>query len=396
MASKADYYQVLGVGRDASEEDIKKAYRKLAMQYHPDRNPGDEAAEEKFKEVSEAYEILSHGDKRARYDRFGHEGVRGGGGPDFQHFDLADALRTFMEEGFGFGSFFGQGRGRGGNRRHRGSDLQIKLQLSMEEVAQGVNKKIKINRNQNCSVCGGNGQKPGSSSVTCPTCQGHGEVRQVSQSIFGRIVNVVTCPDCSGEGKKINDPCQQCQGKGIEKSEDTVEVKIPAGVMTGNYLTVQGRGNAGLRGGPAGDLLVVIEEKEHPLFVRHDTDLIYDFYASFSQLALGAEVEIPTIVPDEDNSEELPEEDPNRYQSVQIQIPAGTQPGKIFRLRNKGLPELNSHRTGDLLVRVKVWVPTKLNSREKELLKELAESENLMPPTGDKSFFQKFKEALFE
>lgn len=397
MAAKRDYYEVLNVSREASQEEIKSAYRKLAMKYHPDKNQGDKEAEEKFKEVAEAYEVLSDPEKRQRYDRYGHEGVSGGpSGFDFHHFDLGDALRIFMEEGFGFdlGDFFGtRSRGRRGTRYERGRDLQINLQLSLEDVATGVKKKIKINKLIVCPTCKGDGQQAGSSPKTCPTCRGHGEIRQVTQSILGRFVNVSVCPQCRGEGKVISDPCKTCMGEGRIRGEETIEINIPKGVSSGNYLTLQGKGDVGPRGGPPGDLIVALHVKEHPLFVRHGNDLVYDLYLGLPELALGDEVEIPTIVVDEDG-ENLPEDDPNRYKQVQIQIPPGTQPGKVFRLRGKGLPELNSNYKGDLLVQIKAWVPTRLSSREKELLEELNESENFKLPKKGKGFFQKVKEAL--
>lgn len=395
MAAKRDYYEVLEVSREASQEEIKSAYRKMAMKYHPDRNQGNSEAEEKFKEVAEAYEILISPEKRQRYDRFGHEGVKGGmGGFDFEHFDLADALRIFMEEGFGFGDIFGGGRGgRRGSRQQRGTDLQAALQLSLEEIATGVKKKIKINKLIVCQTCNGSGHKAGSQPKTCPTCQGNGEVRQVSQSIFGRFVNVSTCPQCRGQGKIITDPCPTCRGEGRDRGEETVEVDIPAGVSNGNYITLTNKGNAGPRGGPNGDLLAVIQEKEHPLFVRHGNDIVYEHYASFPDLALGIEAEIPTIKVEE-SGKELPEENPDRYRKVKIEIPPGTQPGKVFRLRGKGLPELQSYHKGDLLIQIKVWVPTKLSQQEKKLLKELAKAENIIPPQKGKNFFQKFKEVL--
>ncbi len=394
MATKRDYYEVLGVSREASQDEIKAAYRKLAMKYHPDQNQGNKDAEEKFKEVAEAYEILSHAEKRQRYDRFGHEGVGSGVGDfDFSHFDLSDALRIFMQEGFGFGDIFGGGRRRGGPRQEAGRDLQVTLQLSLEEIAAGVTKKLKIVKLVRCDECRGSGLKSGAQPSTCPTCQGRGEVRQVSRSIFGQFVNVSTCPQCRGAGRIITNPCSTCRGDGRVRGEEMVEVKIPAGVATGNYLTVREKGDVGPRGGPSGDLHVVIEEKEHPLFVRHGNDVIYDLYLSFPELALGVEKDIPTLAVDKDGKE-LPPEDTNRYQQVRIHVHPGTQPGKVFRLRGKGLPELQSYQKGDLLVQVKVWVPTKLNPREKELLQELSEMENMQPPKKGKSFFQKFKEAL--
>ncbi|RMI15479.1 MAG: molecular chaperone DnaJ [Calditrichaeota bacterium] len=394
MAAQRDYYEILGVSRDASQEEIKKAYRKLAMQYHPDRNPGDKEAEEKFKEVAEAYEVLSNPEKRQLYDRYGHEGVAGGmgGGFDFHHFDLADALRIFMEEGFGFGDIFGT-RTRRGTRQERGRDLQMVLDLTLEEVATGAKKKVKINKLVSCETCGGSGQKAGSQPRVCPTCQGYGEVRQVTQSLFGRFVNVTTCPDCRGEGKIISDPCPTCRGEGRHRGEEVIEISIPPGVTTGNYLTLRGKGDAGPRGGPAGDLIVGIREKEHPLFQRHGDDLIFDLYLSFPDAALGTEVEIPTIEVAQDG-DALPPEDPDRYKKVKIKVPPGTQPGKVFRLRGKGLPELNGYRKGDLLVQVKLWVPTRLNSQEKEMLKKLRKMENVAAPRQDRGFFRKMKEML--
>ena len=395
MANKRDYYEVLGVSRTATAEEIKAAYRKLAMQYHPDRNPGDKEAEEKFKEVAEAYEVLSDPEKRRRYDSFGHEGVGAGGGfGGFEHVDLSEALRIFMEEAFGFGDFFGTGtRRRRGTRATRGSDLQIKLKLSLEEVASGTRKKVKLTKLMVCPSCKGSGQRKGTQPRTCPTCQGQGEVRQVSQSLFGRFVNITTCPQCRGEGKIVSDPCQTCRGEGVIRGEETMEIEVPAGVATGNYLTLRGKGNAGPRGGPNGDLIVYFEEKEHPLFVRHGNDVLYDLYLSFPQAALGADVEIPTLELDPENKK-LPAENIQRYKRVKIHVPPGTQPGKVFRLRGKGIPEVNGYRRGDLLVQIKVWVPTRLTPREKELLEELAELENVKPPRKGKSFFQKFKEAF--
>lgn len=391
MAAKKDYYEILGVSRTATLEEIKAAYRKLAMKYHPDKNPGDKAAEEKFKEVTEAYEVLSNPEKRQKYDRFGHDGLKAGaGGFDF---DFSDPFSIF-EEVFGFGDIFGsRRRGQRGTRQTRGRDLQIKLKLTLEEIATGVTKKIKINRLIPCETCGGSGAKPGSRPHACPTCGGTGEIRQVSQSIFGRMINVSTCPRCRGQGTLIGEPCPECRGEGLIRGEETVEVTIPPGVSTGNYLTVQGKGNSGPRGGPAGDLIVVIEEEEHPLFVRHGNDLIYDLYISYPQAVMGTDVEIPTVELEE-NGKELPASNLNRYKKVKIHIPPGTQPGKVFRIRGKGVQELNSYHRGDLLVQVKVWVPTKVSPREKELLEELSRMENVQPPRKSKSFFKKFKEAF--
>jgi molecular chaperone DnaJ len=396
--TKRDYYEILNVSRNASQDEIKSSYRKLAMKYHPDKNPGDHEAEEKFKEVAEAYEVLNNPEKRRRYDAFGHDGLRGaaGGGGGFH--DPFDIFREVFGGGFGsiFDDFFGGSggaRGRGRSYRQRGSDLQIKLKLSLEEIATGIKKKVKVNKLINCEECGGTGQKTSSQSSTCPTCQGSGEVRQVSQSLFGRFVNVTTCPQCHGEGNVITDPCPTCRGEGRDRGEETVEFNIPAGVSTGNYLTLEGKGNVGPRGGPAGDLIVAIEEKEHPFFERHGNDILFHLYLSFPQAAIGLEVEIPTIQANS-GGKKLSEDDPAHYKKVKIHVPPGTQPEKVFRLRGKGIPELNGYGKGDLLVQVKVWVPTKLSAKEKELLEELGEQENMQPSEKEKGFFQKVKETL--
>ncbi|NIW80799.1 MAG: molecular chaperone DnaJ, partial [Calditrichae bacterium] len=321
--AKRDYYEILNVSRNASQDEIKSAYRKLAMKYHPDRNQGNKDSEEKFKEVSEAYEVLSNSQKRQMYDNFGHEGLKGtGAGPGGGGFhDPFDIFREVFGGGLGsiFDDFFGGGgaRTRGRSYRQRGSDLQIKLKLSLEEIATGVKKKIKVNKLVNCSTCNGSGQKSGSQSSTCPTCQGSGEVRQVSQSLFGRVVNVTTCPQCRGEGKVITDPCPTCRGEGRDRGEEAVEFNIPPGVNTGNYLTLEGKGNVGPRGGPAGDLIIAIEEKEHPVFMRHGNDIVFDLYLSYPQAATGTEVQIPTIQLDS-NGKNLPPEDISRYKKVKI------------------------------------------------------------------------------
>ncbi len=379
-----DYYEVLGISRDATENDIKKAYRKLAMQYHPDRNPGDKEAEERFKEVSEAYEVLKDPEKRRRYDMYGKSGVKGGfegfGGFDF---DLSDALRTFMSEGFGFGSFsdfFGTStRSQRRAARTRGADLQIRLKLTLEEIAEGVSKKIKLKRFVRCETCGGSGAKKGSQPITCPVCHGRGEIRQVTRTIFGQMVNVTTCSNCGGEGKIIQDQCPTCRGEGRVKQGSTLSVNIPAGVATGNYLTLRGEGHVGPRGGSSGNAIILIEEQEHPHFERHGDDILYDLYISFSQAALGDNVEVPTL-----------------KGKAKLTIPAGTQSGKILRMRGKGIRHLHHHGSGDQLVRVIVWTPTKLTEEEKQLFRRLSEMKNSKPPKGDKSFFNRIKETLFE
>lgn len=376
-----DYYEILGISRNADDNDIKKAYRKLAMQYHPDRNPGDKQAEEKFKEVSEAYEVLKDQEKRRRYDQFGLSGLKGGfdsfGGFEF---DLADALRTFMSEGFGFGDFFGTAiRNRSRSTKTRGGDLQIRLELTLEEIAMGVSKKLKLKRYIKCETCDGSGLKRGSSTATCPLCHGTGEIRQVSRTIFGQFINVTPCTQCGGEGKIIKEPCVTCHGEGIVKADSTISVNIPAGIASGNYISLRGEGHTGPRGGLAGDAIVLIEEKEHPHFERHGDDILYDLYLSFSQVALGDQVEVPTL-----------------DGKASLTITPGTQSGKILRMKGKGIPHLHHHGRGDQLVRILVWTPTKLSEKEKTIFSQLAECDGIKPPSADKSFFRKVKEALFE
>jgi molecular chaperone DnaJ len=389
--TKRDYYDVLNVARTASQEEIKKAYRQLALKYHPDRNPGNKEAEEKFKEAAEAYEVLSDADKRARYDRFGHEGMRG---TNFREFtDINDVFSTFGDI---FGGAFGGGifdevfgtRGRQQRRRPAGqqgtpgSDLRIKLSLTLEEIASGVEKKIKVRRQRTCDACGGSGAKSGSSKSSCPQCHGSGELRQVSRSMFGQFVNITTCPTCGGEGKIIKDPCGHCSGEGRVQGESTIKVSVPAGVAEGNYLTLQGQGYAGRRGGHAGDLYVLIEEEPHPHFRRQGDDIVYDLLISFPTAALGGDVEIPTL-----------------RGTARLTIEPGTPPGRVLRMRERGIPHLNSHGRGDQLVNISVWVPTKLNPRERELLRELAKQEHLTPSEEDRksnsrSFFDRMKDTF--
>lgn len=386
--TKRDYYEVLGVGRDAGAEDIKKAYRKLAVQYHPDKNPGDKQAEEKFKEATEAYEVLRDSEKRAQYDKFGHNGpfARAGGGGGghyggYQDFDLSDALNAFMRDfgGFGFEDLFSDGRTSGGRARqgtNRGGDLQVRLRLSLVEASRGVEKTLKINLQQSCQECSGTGSKSGKTAA-CETCQGSGQVRNVQRSIFGQFVSVSPCRNCGGTGQVVQDRCGTCRGEGRVTRERKIKVKIPAGVNTGNYLTLRGQGNAGLRGGPAGDLIVLIEVAEDENFERHGEDVLYDLPISFSQAALGTELEIPTI-----------------EGKALLTIPAGVQTGKILRMRGKGLPHLNSQGRGDQLVRITVWTPTNLSARERELFKELSSVESQSPPTAGRGFWNRMKEAF--
>jgi molecular chaperone DnaJ len=383
--AKRDYYEVLGLGRDANEDDIKKAYRKQALQHHPDRNPGSQEAEEKFKEATEAYEVLKDPQKRSTYDQFGHAGLSGAGGfgtGGFAGFDLSDALRAFMRDFGGFGGIFDDFFGGTGATRTRrgypkGQDLQVRLNLTLEEIAAGVEKKIKIKKLQKCDECGGSGAAKGSSKKTCPRCHGTGQLRRVSRSLFGQFVNVTPCDLCHGEGSIIDTPCPQCRGEGRVKGTSTISVQIPAGVTSGNYIQMRGLGNVGLRGGPAGDVIVLVEEQKHPEFRRHGDDILHDTLISFTQAALGDEVPVPTL-----------------DGRIDLKIPPGTQSGKIFRFRGKGIPHLHGYGKGDELIRVLVWVPTHLSSEEKKLLKELAAQENMKPPEGDKSFFEKLKETL--
>ncbi|HUV37776.1 MAG TPA: molecular chaperone DnaJ [Patescibacteria group bacterium] len=379
--TKKDYYDVLGVSRDVSTEEIKKAYRKLALKYHPDRNPGDTSAEEKFKEATEAYEILRDQEKRGQYDQFGHAGFTGSGARGFEGFSggmgIDEALRAFMHAfggfGGGFEDIFGGGMGTGrrrGRRVHRGNDLQIKLRLKLHEVAAGVTKKIKVNRMDPCKSCNGSGAKGGSSKQTCPACNGTGEQRSVSRSLFGQFVNVTTCSTCQGEGSIIKDPCSDCKGDGRRKGSRSVEVKIPGGVTTGNYISLEGLGDSGPRGGPPGDLIIVIEELEDKVFERHGYDVLCDLPVSFTQLALGARVEIPTL-----------------DGKAALKIPPGTHSHKIFRLKGKGIQMLHSHGRGDQLVRLVAWTPQELSGPEKKKFEELEETVRDKPPTCGKKIY---------
>lgn len=370
-----DYYEILGVSRDADVNTIKKSYRKLAMQYHPDRNPGDKAAEEKFKEIGEAYAVLSDAQKRRQYDRFGRAGMRGTGGfGGFGTGGFSDPFDIFREVfGGGFGDIFGMGGSHSRSSVRRGSDLQIRLKLSLEEIAQGVSKKIKIKKYVKCESCDGTGAHPGTSTTTCPMCHGRGEVAYRQ----GFFTVSQTCQRCGGEGKIVDHPCDSCEGSGRVRGEATIPVDIPAGVAEGQYLTVRRGGNVGPRGGPAGDVIVLMEEKPHEYFERHGDDIVFNLNIGFPQAALGDEVEVPTLTG-----------------KAKIHIASGTQSGKILRMRGKGIAHLNSHGSGDQLIRVQVYTPTKLDANEKELLKQLAKQNNMYPKKGDKSFFERMKEAI--
>lgn len=378
--AKKDYYDVLGIGRNASKDEIKKAYRKLAMQYHPDRNPGDKSAEEKFKEAAEAYEILSHDEKKARYDRFGHEGVRGSGFGSEGFSNINDIFSHFSDI-FGGSSIFDDffGSGRTGSRRKGagspGSDLRVSLKLTLEEIATGVSKKLKIKKYVRCSDCNGTGAQSGTSLKTCPVCNGSGEMRSVSRSVFGQFVNITTCNNCGGEGTVIETPCRKCMGDSRVMEETTVKFEVPAGVQEGNYMTLRGEGNVGKRGGQAGDLLVVFHEEKHKHFLRDGDDIIYPLSISFPAAALGIEVEVPTLTG-----------------KAILKVEPGTSPGKILKMTGKGIRHLNSSGTGDQLVQINIYMPKKLSAKEKQLLKELEEMPNFkMTSEGDeKTFFEKF------
>jgi molecular chaperone DnaJ len=364
MTNKRDFYDVLGVGKNASAEEIKKAYRKLAFKFHPDKNPGDKESEDSFKEATEAYEVLNNAEKRNLYDQYGHAGMGGaggrgpfGGGGGFEGMDLADALRAFMRDFGGFGGFeemFG-GAGRSAGRRVRkGRDLQLKVELTLREVAAGTTKQIRVNKQVHCKECDGSGSREGGNLAACDVCQGTGQIKHVQRSILGQFVNVSECHRCNGEGVIVTDPCRRCNGSGTVRGSETVSVKIPAGVATGNYISVRGGGDAGEREGTVGDLYVIIEEKEDLLFERHGNDVLIDLPLTYSQLALGAKLEIPTL-----------------EGGVMFKVPPGTPSHKIFRMKGKGVPRLNSYGRGDQLVRVVAWVPDKVNKKEEELLKEL-------------------------
>ena len=372
----SDYYALLGCSRTASETEIKKAYRKLAMEYHPDRNSAPEA-EARFKEITEAYEVLRDSEKRTAYDRYGKAGVGGSGGFGFHHVDLGEALNIFMRDFGGMGGFesiFGGGRSRSDQRR--GQDIKVTVRLTLTEVALGAKKNVKIKSLERCSVCQGSGAKAGSKPTTCTGCGGSGEVRRAARSMFGQFISVAPCPTCNGEGTVIAEPCEVCRGEGRVRGERTVTVEVPAGVSANNYLTLRGQGAAGPRGGPSGDLLVMLDIKEDERFERQGDDLIYDLSLSFSQAALGGVHEVPTP-----------------YGEESLKVSSGTQPETILRIRNKGLPILGQDGHGDLLVRVHVWTPEQLTDEQERLFRELAKLEG-EAPKREPGFWSKLKEAL--
>lgn len=386
---KKDFYEILGVAKTASQDEIKKAYRKTAMQFHPDRNPGDKAAEENFKEAAEAYEVLSDTDKRAQYDRFGHQafaqGRGGGGGFQGGNMNMDDIFSQFGDI-FGdespFGSFFGGGSGRrssGGGRARgvRGSNLRIKIKLNYEEMAKGATKTVKVKKHVTCATCTGSGAKDKNSVQTCGTCGGSGQVRRVQNTFLGQMQTVTTCPNCNGEGSTITNKCTSCKGEGRVYGEETVVIEIPAGVQEGMQLSMNGKGNAGERGGANGDLIVLIEEEAHAQLHRDGLNVAFDLHISFPDAVFGTQIEVPTI-----------------DGKAKIKIPPGTQSGKIFRLKGKGFPSVNSYEKGDQLIHVNIWTPQQVSSDEKIMLDKMQDSVNFQPKPekGDKSFFDKVRE----
>jgi molecular chaperone DnaJ len=386
--AKRDYYEVLDVSKNSTPEEIKKAYRKKAIQYHPDKNPGNAEAEEKFKEAAEAYEVLSNPEKKQRFDQFGHAGMGGAAGGGYGGGGFSDIEDIFSSFGDifgghfgGFGGFGGGGsRGRGGRRVSRGSDLRVKVKLNLSEIVNGVEKKIKVKKYVACQHCSGTGAKDGSSYSTCGTCGGAGQVTRVQNTLLGQMQTTAACPTCQGEGKMITDKCNHCAGEGVLRDEEVISINIPAGVGDGMQLNVSGKGNMGRRGGINGDLLVVITEDDHKDLVRDGNNLIYNLFLSFPEITLGTTAEIPTV-----------------ESKVKVKIEAGTQPEKILRLRGKGIPDVNGYGRGDLLVRVHVWIPKKLNNDEKRALEKLQASPGFQegPSASEKSFFEKMKD-MFE
>lgn len=385
--AKRDYYEVLGVDRNASADELKKAYRKLAIKYHPDRNPDDKEAEEKFKEAAEAYDVLSDKDKRARYDQFGHaafEGGAGAGGGGFYGgagMNMDDIFSHFGDifEGFGFGSSRRSGGGRSASA-NRGSDLRVRVKLTLKDVMTGVDKKLKVRKSVQCPKCGGSGAKDSSSVKTCGKCNGQGYVTQVVQSLFGRMQQTAPCPDCNGSGKTITDKCTNCHGSGVVTDEAIVDVHIPAGVDDGMQLTVRGAGSAGPNGGSNGDLYVLIQIEEDDQLQRDGSNLIHHLLLSIPDVVLGTTVEVPTA-----------------DGRVKINIDPGSQPGKVLRLKGKGLPELNStYNRGDLLVRIDVFVPKKITNDEQKAMEQMRDGKSFAPSAKDKAMFNQRIRQMYE
>jgi len=378
MAEKRDYYEVLGVSKNAEASEIKKAYRKLALQYHPDKNPGNKEAEEKFKEAAEAYDVLGNEEKRRRYDQFGHAGLGGGaGGFGGAGMSMDDIFSQFGDIFGSFTGFGGFGGGRHARHVNRGTNLRVKVKLTLEEIATGVEKKIKVKKYVADTHCNGTGAKDGKSFSNCSTCHGTGQVTRVQNTILGQMQTTSTCPSCGGEGKIINEKCPHCNGEGVMLSEEVITLNIPAGVGDGMQLSISGKGNAARRGGVNGDLIVLIEEQEHGQLVRDGNDLLYNAFVSFPDAVLGSSVEIPTL-----------------EGKVKVKVDAGTQPGKILRLRGKGLPDINGYGRGGLLVKINVWIPKNLSKDDKKMMEGLQENPVFKPGKVDEKsgFFQKVKD----
>jgi molecular chaperone DnaJ len=382
--AKRDFYEILGVSKTASADEIKKAYRKKAIQFHPDKNPGDKQSEENFKEAAEAYEVLSDPDKRQRYDQYGHAGLGGAAGGGFGGGDMnMDDIFSHFGDIFGghfggFGGFGGSQRG-GGQRVRRGSDLRVKVKLTLAEIASWVEKKIKVKKYVSCSHCNGSGAANGSATTTCSTCNGQGRVTRVQNTILGQMQTAVECPTCGGDGKIIKEKCTHCNGEGIVREDEVITINIPAGVMEGMQLSMSGKGNAARRGGANGDLLVLVEEEAHPELIRDENDLIYNLLLTVPMAALGGSMEVPTV-----------------DGKVKVTIAPGTQPGKVLRLRGKGLPSVNRYGTGDLLVNIGVYIPENLNREEKTAMEKLGKSDNVKPnAAASRNFFSHFRN-MFE
>jgi molecular chaperone DnaJ len=378
----ADFYSVLEIARGASDDEIKSAYRKLAMKYHPDRNNGSKDAEEKFKQITEAYDVLRDPNKRAAYDRFGEAGLRGGGGAGFHHVDLSEALGIFMRDfGGGFGGLdelFGAG-GRGGGSVRTGADIKITMPLTLAEVVAGADKTVNLKLLDTCERCTGSGAEPGTSSQVCSTCAGGGEVRRAQRSFFGQFVTVAPCPTCKGEGRIIQSPCKKCRGEGRTRTDREIVVKVPPGVATNQYMTLRGVGNAGARGGQRGDVHVIFEVAEDQRFERDGEDLYTEALVTYPQLVLGADIVVPLVAGE-----------------MMLRVPPATQSGQVFHLRGRGLPRVNGGGTGDLHVRVQLWTPEDLTDEEKKLIGRLGDLQPGVPMSekGGKGFWAKMRETL--
>lgn len=376
----ADYYSSLGVARDATDEEIKKAYRRLAMRYHPDRNDGAKEAEEQFKAITEAYDVLRDPQRRAAYDRYGEAGLRGGATGGWHHVDLSEALGIFMRDfgGFpGFEQMFVGGRARGGAGAREGADTKVTLSLTLAEVASGVERTITLKRLDPCDRCAGTGGESGAAPERCATCGGVGEVRRAQRSFFGQFVSVAPCPSCGGEGTVVKAPCRSCSGEGRMRAEHTIVVRVPPGVASGQYMALRGEGNVGPRGGARGDVLVVFDVEEDPRFERDGADLFTEVLVGYPQLVLGADVEVPAVTG-----------------SVALRVPAGTQSGQLFQMRGRGLPRVNAAGTGDLHVRVQLWTPRTVDTEQEALLRRLAELQGEPPERRGKGLWSRMKEAL--